>query len=219
MTFTEIVTEVTADLGLTSSEATTRVGRKVNIRYKEVVSSLGLDTSKRTNSTVHPTVGSAEITLSNYVKVTRVADISTGEVQVLDEVSWDELRETLADDSDSPTKWAVKRVNGKSVEIAFDVTFLTVDPDIRVDGYATSATLAGTDVPAFPEDFHDILVWGVKADELMKEEKVLLEKCQKQFDKRMSQLKLFLAKSLYMTNRRQSGRLAPLGRLPDPPGN
>lgn len=210
MTFTEIATEVSAQLNLTSTEATTRIGRMINLRYKRVVSSLGLDTSKRTTSTVNPTVGSAEITVSNYTKVTRVTDITvTTNADPLDEVTWDELREIYAAAGDEPTKWATKRVNGTTVVLAFDVTFETTGPDLRVDGYEISSTLSGANVPAFPEDFHDILVWGVMADELLKmEKKDIAVHAEKMHEKRLSELRLFLAKSLYMENRRQGGRLA-----------
>ena len=209
MTFTEIVTEIAAHLNLTSSEATTRIGRLVNIRYRRLVSSLNLDTSTRTASTVNPSVSSNEITLSSYNKVTRVADVSDGNVTVLKEVSWDELRETTLTASDSPTMWAVKTVGADSVVIAFDVTFQTTDPDIRVDGYATVSTISGSTEPVFPETFHDILIMGVVADELMKmEKKSLSEKWERDYNRRMSELRMYLLKSRYI-DRRQ-------GALDDP---
>ena len=208
MTFTEIAAEVTADLELTSTTAIARVGRKVNIRYKQLVSSLGLKTSKQASVTVSPVVGSTEITVPNFIKVTRVADVTdTSAVEVLEEVSWDELRETLASSSDSAEKWAVKRIASTFVVLAFDVAFATAAPDFRVDGYEITGTISGNSAPAFPEDFHDILVWGVKADELLKmEKKAEAQYCEAEFKRRTSELRLFLAQSLYNENRRQSGQ-------------
>ena len=44
MTFSDIVDEILEDLNLTSATATTRVGREVNRRYREIVTSCGLVT-------------------------------------------------------------------------------------------------------------------------------------------------------------------------------
>lgn len=206
MTFTEIVTQVTEDLNISATASVTRVGRTVNIRYKRLVSTLGLDTSKRTTETQNASIGSTEITFSTLTKVTRIADVTDGTVTLLKEVTWDELREETPGASDSATRYAIKRVTASGVVVAFDVTFQTATPAMRADGYETTSTLSGVNEPAFPEDFHDILVWGAKADELLKMEKAPLAKhCEDMFEKRLSQLRLFLAKSNYL-DRRQGAR-------------
>ena len=204
MTFAEIQTEVLDDLNLTSTTATTRVGREINIRYKRLVSSLNLDTSKHTSSSQSAVAGSTEITFTSIDKITRIVDTTGGAFRLLKEITWNELREKAAKDSNTPTQYAIKRVGANSVVVAFDVNFQTITPSLRADGYETTSTLSGSTAPAFPEDYHDILVWGAKADELLKMEKPQLAVyCERMFEKRLSELRLYLAKSRYLT--RQQG--------------
>ena len=211
MTFTEIVTEVLEDLNLTSSVSTTRVGRKVNIRYKDIVSSLGLKTSKANSNTQASVASTNEVTFSSLNKVMRVVNLTAGSgvtatVQELTEVSWDEIREMTIPSSNSVTKYAIKRVGSITVTIACDVAFTSTAVSLRADGFELTSTLSGSTEPAFPQDFHDVLVWGVKADEYLKMEKqgALANFCEAKYKERLSKLRLYLAMNLY-NDVRQSG--------------
>lgn len=208
MTFTEIVTEVTSDLNLTSSTATTRVGRKVNIRYREVMSSLGLLRSRRGSNTQASVAGTNLITFTGLNKVTRVLNLTAGSgvtatKEELEQVEWDEIEEMTIPSSDSPTKWAVKTAGSITVIVAFDVAFTGTSVSLRADGYATLSDLSGATEPAFPNDFHDALVWLVKADEYMKMEKMsdLAKYCEMKGNARVSACRLHMALNLYKDNR------------------
>lgn len=210
MTFTEIATEVQEDLNITAATSITRIGREINIRYRDVCSSLGLKTSKF-GSTTLPSVASTNLlTFTGLNMITRVVNLTAGSgitatVQELTKVTWDELQELTIPSSNSPTRWAIKTVGSITVIVAFDVAFTSTAVNLRADGFAPMTTLSGSTEPIFPQDFHDILVWGVKADEYMKMEKPALAKyCEAKAAERMSKLRLYLATNLYL-DQRQSG--------------
>lgn len=207
MTFTEIATEVAEDLNLTSATAVARVGREINIRYRGIVSSLGLKTSKFASNTQSSVALTNEITFSSLNMVTRVEDFTGSVVRELKQVTWDEIRELNLPASNTPTRWALKTVGSITVVVAFDVAFTSTAVSLRADGFAPTTTLSGSTEPIFPQDFHDILVWGVKADEYMKMEKAALAKyCEAKAAARKSELRLYLATNLYL-DQRQSGNL------------
>jgi len=70
---------------------------------------------------------------------------------------------------------------------------------LSADVYERTTTLSGTDEPLFDENYHDILVhWG-KVPELLKMEKAdLSEKAEADGEKRLSELRMFIAKSSYL---------------------
>lgn len=199
MTFTEIVTEIMDRLNLSSTDATTRVGREVNHHYKRVTAALGIaPVVRRVTVTQAATIGSPSITFSNIEKVERVIDATTTPDTILDdERSFDELRQTEAVSSDTATLWAVEAMGATSVTLRFDVAFRTAKV-MTVDGYGKRATIATTDVPAFPETFHDVLIERVMADELRKQEKPQLAKIAHDTAQAiLSDLRLFVAVSAY----------------------
>jgi hypothetical protein len=207
MTFTEISTEITEDLNLSSSTAVARVGREINIRYRGIVSSIGLKTSKPGTNTQASVGGTNEITFTGLNMVTRVEDFTGGVVRELKEVTWDEIRELTLPSSNTPIRWALKTVGSITVVVAFDVAFTSAAVSLRADGFTPMTTLSGSTEPIFPQDFHDILVWGVKADEYMKMEKPAMAKyCEAKAASRLSELRLYLATNLY-TDKRQSGNI------------
>lgn len=200
MTFTEIVTEIMDRQNLTSSDATTRVGKLVNHHYKRVTAALNIaPVTRKVTVTQAATVGNASITFSNIEKVIRAIDATTTPDTVLDEISYDELKQNDPAASDTPTKWAVEAQGATSVTLRFDVAFLTTKT-MTVEGWGIKATLSGSDVPAFPETFHDLLIERVMADELRKAEKPQLAKIA--FDTAkdiMSDLRMHMALSAYKT--------------------
>lgn len=210
MTFTEIQTEIDEDLNLTSATAVARVGREINIRYRGLVSSIGLKTSKFGSNTQASVAATNEITFSSLNKVTRVVNLTAGSgvtatVGELAEVTWDEIRELTIPSSNTPLRWATKIAGAITVVVAFDVAFTSTAVSLRADGFAPMTTLSGATEPIFPQEFHDILVWGVKADEYMKMEKPAMAKyCEVMAAQRTSQLRLYLATNLGL-DKRQAG--------------
>jgi hypothetical protein len=66
---------------------------------------------------------------------------------------------------------------------------------------------ADGDEPTFPADFHDILVEGARYEELRKMDKMmpLAQEAYGRFEKRMSDLRYFLAKSAYLKTKTYDG--------------
>lgn len=113
---------------------------------------------------------------------------------VLGERSVDEIR-LMPIQADPPQNYAVYNTDASSVTIILDAIpssayLLNADVEMNI------TSMSGSDVPAFPQDFHDILVRGGMADELYKMEKYDLSQVQEdKFEKRLSELRLFIAKS------------------------
>lgn len=197
MTFTEIVTEIAARLNLTSSEATTRIGRLVNIKYRKITTKCGMKNTRRVTTTQACSNGVQTITVSAVEHIDRIIDDSASEYFILEEVSYDEIRDTKPV-SGRPTKWAVKTQGADSVIVIFN----TLPADTRtltIDGETTRADISGATEPVFPESFHDVVVSGVLMDEYKKMHQSELAKEEKaEFEQTMSDLRFYLAKTGYL---------------------
>ena len=280
MTFTAIVAKIADRLNLTSTAALTRIGEDVNDRYREIVSSVGLQTSIRTTISEQVTVGNRLVTFdcekvfsvfNNYGRavssITRSSTTATvttsidhgyavgdsvvvaGAVQtdyngtfvittvpsdttftyevanspttpatgtitvelqqtqwILGERTMDEMR-AMPVQADPPQYWAPQNIGAATVTVQLDSipsTAYILNADVEVN----ITDLSGSSVPAFPQDFHDILVRGGLADELYKMEKYDLSAVQEEkFQNRLSELRLFIAKSngLAIFQGRQAG--------------
>lgn len=194
MTFTEIQTEILDRLNLTSSTDSTRIGRAINRVYREVTSTVGLQLSRRTTSIVTATIGVSTITVSNCENIISVINRAVSPYKVLDEVSLDELREDQPyAASDSPTKWAINSITSDTHVIEINVIPQTAI-DLYVEKMAVVADLSGANEPAFPESYHDILIYGVLIDEYDKVEKPTLSvKMERRYEKRLGELRLWIA--------------------------
>jgi hypothetical protein len=85
-----------------------------------------------------------------------------------------------------------------SVDITVDSVASTTYT-LYADGDSTITTLSGSDKPDFPDSFHDLLVYGAMADEYRKMEKMELSKeCENDYEKRLSDLRMWIAKSAYL---------------------
>lgn len=203
MTFDDLVSEVMDRLNLTSEDARTRVGKRVNDRYKRTTSSIGLITSRRVtiDVTIDPTA--IDSTLPDYTvvgieKIIRItSNFPTEGIRTLKELTYDELTGvlTLAQTSRA---WAVKLMG--SGQVTFTIDSFTNDVfTLSVEGYVISDTLSDDAEPFMPGDFHDILVAGAMADELDKMEKPQLAQIQEQkYEARLSDLRMFIAKSEWL---------------------
>jgi len=201
LTFDELVSDVMERLNLTSLDARERVGRRVNTRYRRLVSSIGLQTSQRVMGTL--TINPAlypdlpDLTLTDMEKVWRIRlNPATGGIRVLTEVSFDEI-DNVPTVRAIPRSWAVKTMGPAEVTITFDA--YPTDPfTITVEGYDRVFDLEGSQEPFFPEDFHDALIEGVMSDELRKMEKAGLAKiAEDNYAQRVSDLRFFITKSGY----------------------
>lgn len=195
MTFTEGVAEVCARLNLTSAEAITRVGVTFNRVYKKVTTSIGLNVSRHTEVFTTANIGSQFITFDDIEKVNSVVDKSGGANRFLAEVSLDELEHAAVADSDTPTKYAIYRSNAGSVQIKTNANAQTAY-QLYAIGFERAAVLSGSQEPAFPESFHDVLVEGTLIEEYLKKEKPELSQLARAtYEDRMGDLRIFIAKS------------------------
>lgn len=201
MTFTEIVSAVADRLNLTSTSATTRIGVNLNDRYRRVTSSLGINTSRRSSVTANTTNGSVHVTFA-LQKLENVYCTVSGKQRVLGERTYAEFRQAtvLAPRSGDPEWYAIEITDGSGVTVSL---FPTPDSVLALgaDGLATASTLSGSNVPAFPADFHDILIKGCMADEYAKMDNVKQASYwEGQYEARLAELRYFLAKSIYLSN-------------------
>jgi hypothetical protein len=200
MTFDEIVTEVTSALNLTSTVATTRIGRIVNRYYKRVTTAVGIPEGTRITLTLSATatIGSQEVTFASVEKIHRVWYLSGTTKVFLREVTSDEIRDlTDVESSDTPTMWATLRHTDNDVVIILNTTPATALA-MKADGVATVGTLSGVAVPQFPESFHDVLVYGPLKEEQKKlGHKEEADESKQEFNARLSDLRMWFAKSKY----------------------
>lgn len=178
MTFTDIVTQVSTELGRTSTAAVARIGNSVNRRYKQICSDLGIRTVEMVLGVQVTTVaGTAQVTWNsstttpstNVEKIERIYNPATTPPQPLIETSVDEIQND-SPVSDPATQWAPLLMGASSVTVLLNST-VTTPYALKADVLANVSTLSGTQVPAITEDFHDILYLYAKADELRVMEK------------------------------------------------
>ena len=215
MTFLELKTEAANRLNLTSPEALTRLGSYINQRYRRLTSSLGLTTSRRATATISTVIGTDSVTFA-LEKVDEVYILVAGKRNLVYEFTYEEYRtcSTKNPKSGTPKQYAIKKIAPSSVTIA-----LYPNPDaiitLNADGLAAASTLTDTDTPNIPIDFQDALILGAMSDELFKMEKYDLAKdFSMQYEARVSDLRMFLAKSAFIsyTEVENPGGLLPVPR-------
>lgn len=197
MTVNELVETIADDLGLTSPEAKQRITREINVRYKRVTSAIGLTPSRRVQRTTTATIGSNQLTFTDIEKLDTVFRVVGTESITLDELTDDEMVNEPPRD-EPPTKYSVYTIGPTSIIIQVDCVATTAYT-LYAHGLSSSTTLSNNDQPGFPESFHDILEWGVKADEYRRKEKSdLAQDAENTYETRLSDLRMFLAKSTYL---------------------
>lgn len=212
-TFDEMVQDVAKRLNLTSPEALQRIGERINERYKKVTSSIGLITSRRQTrdfeiDPVTPANSTSgvdatdlpNLTIFGFEKILRITrtDDDTGGVTILKKVTFDRVENINQQTDRLPHAWADKRMGSGFVVITLD-SYTAGDPfTLHVEGYDITDVLADDAEPVLPTDFHDILIEGAMADELMKMEKLQLSTIREQkFESRLSDLRMFIAVNGY----------------------
>lgn len=197
MTFDEIVQGVTERTNLTSSEAITRVGRRVNDRYRRVTASLGIVLSRRTTIQQDTTPGVNTLVFTNCEKIINVVDRSATPYRILKEVTMEELRARQPGSSTIVSNYAIYSVTADTVTIMLDIT-PSAAFTLYADVYGVAATLSGSQEPAFAESFHDILMHGALADEYRKLQKAQLAvEAEQMYERRLSELRMHNAVSGY----------------------
>lgn len=213
MTFTEIQTAVAERLNLSSTDALARIGRYINDRNRQVTSSVGLNTSRRTTDSQNTVIGSQVLTFA-LEKIETVYTLVSGKRRVLTEMTYDEWRnaDTAYPGTGDSDRYAIQTTGASSVVIVLDYTPDAVEA-IKADGLGPATALSGSGVPPFPADFHDALIFGALADEYDKLEKPKqADKYERKYEDRVAELRYFLAKSIYLTQHqgeRSGGSIVP----------
>jgi hypothetical protein len=197
MTVNELVSHIADELNITSDESLARVTRELNKRYKQVTSAIGLIPSRREEVSKAATIGNRFIVFSGIEKVDTVYRKNNTTNILLQEITHEEMLEITPRD-EPPQKYSIFSVTATTVTVWLDCTPTTTFT-LYASGLADVSTLTGLSVPAFPESFHDILIYGVCADEYRRKEKAdLAKESEQNFERRLSDLKMFLAKSAWL---------------------
>lgn len=204
MTLDYMANSVMSRLNLTSDTARARIEDSLNDANRALTSSLGLITSRHVVNEVEYDPDTyltlPYITVTGMEKILRIQLLlPDSRPRRLDERSFDDITDltTFTAPSAYPTAWA-PQLHGSG-----SVTFVIDDyPDepftLSIDGYDTYTELEGDDEPTWPASFHDVLIEGVIADELLKMEKDKLAAiADGKYQQRLSDLRFFLAKSAY----------------------
>lgn len=205
MTFVNLQDRVMARLNLTTTAARTRIKDILNERLRRVA------TSTNVGRTRYGAISTATVAATPTVTTTggggqpgiiKVRTVSIPlENRVLDERTVDQMKTYDPDLSQTgiPRFYAIQKINATTLLIRLWPT-----PDavytLTIEGILAGTDMsADADVPGMPEDFHDMLVYGALADEYPHLEKTDLALFNEQkFEKRLSDLKYFIAKSAYL---------------------
>lgn len=197
MTFDELVAETCERLNLTSDEAKSRVGRELNSRYRRVTSRIGMETTRRSQVSKAATIGNRTITFTGAEKIIAIIDKTSGKDVVLAQVTMDDMH-NLPIKKQPPRHYAISRMHRNSVDVYLDCTPTTAFI-LYADIHTDLSTLAGSQSPDFPESFHEILIFGAMGDEYRKMEKgSLAQSCELDFEKCLSDLRMWIAKTAYL---------------------
>lgn len=201
MTRVELVQEVAERLNLTSQKALDRILRSLNIRYRQVASSVGMRDIVRTTLAVLTVPHDQSITFGGVEKVYRVFDTRLTPYQILDQITPDEMAHRVIG-VDPPRAWCVSNLSpatALTVQITLDVIPDTAfSMGAECDAYLSDLA-SDSDIPRIPSSFHDILIYGAMATELDKMEKYEFAKKQEaMFNIRLADLRYYIAKSAYL---------------------
>ena len=199
MTYKQIQDRVLDRLNLTSTEARARIKNFINERYRQAVTSCSLPRLRMGSAAPMTVSGTATLAVTGVIKPTTITLPALN--RVLYERSQDQLRtyDPSGQWLGAPQYYAITNYGATSFSLLLmpkpDATYV-----LSVDGYLAGTDLSNdSDVPAFPEDFHDLLEDGALADEYdHKDKDDFATKYEKRFQIRLSELRYFIAKSTYL---------------------
>ena len=166
MTFETIVDTVMDRQNLSSADARARVEQSVNERYRWLRTACGLQVTTQDVQEAKTEVGNRLITFQ-LAKVRRVfLPMAPTQPWVLDEQTMNYMRVTVPT-TDPPRNYALFSWGAKTVTLYLDSIPGSVYP-VLADGDRVVQKLEGDMIPSFPEDFHDILIYGAMEVEYQK---------------------------------------------------
>lgn len=200
MTFSAIKTAIKNRLGLTSTEADTRVGDLLNEHYREITASIGLNVSRRAKVPAATVASSNEVTFVNIENIEAVKKESVTPHLILVRVPWEEIQERHPETSTSntPGSYAVKSITATGITIVLDRNAKSAYT-LWAHGMSTVSDLTGNMEPLFPQSYHFILKERVLMDEYMRmEKKDLAAITFQRAEKGLSDLRMFIAKNGFL---------------------
>ena len=105
-----------------------------------------------------------------FRSIDRILDTTATQPRPVTETSLHSQRSSVPG-TGQPSKWALQSAGASTVTILLD-TVPQSSYTLQADGTTTLADLTSSDIPAFTESFHDILVFCGIAEELLKKEKI-----------------------------------------------
>ena len=167
----------------TSVVITGAVQTPYNGNYVITVTGINTFTYTFAGSGTSPATGTIRVSLANPL-------------YILGEKSFDELRNQVTG-VQPPLEYAISTQDATSVTVFMDCVATSVIT-LTADVYKRIVDLSGTDLPLFSENYHDILIYAGKIPELKKMEKPDLAKtAEDDYDRRLSQLRMYIAMSAY----------------------
>lgn len=216
MTFLQLQDRVMSRLNLTQTAARERVKDSLNDRMRRLQTSCNLGLVRRGTAVIEtvaatsaygPPIEDKDDDTIIMIKPLTVTIEDT--LAPLAEMTHDQIR-NFRSASGKPQYFYLTKFSSGGFTIGF---YPTPDDvyEITIDGLLQGVDLADDgDEPAFPEDFHDALVFGAMADEYDHYDKADLSGVQEQkYEKRISDLRYFIHKSTYL-QRKQNGKDTPV---------
>jgi hypothetical protein len=208
MTFDDIVDTIAKDLKLTSDDARASIGVHVNRRYRRVTAFLAMNVFRRVDVDFACTPGTQQQTIQpvvfpEFLGIERITGIfyqvsATSSATPLDEITYDEMK-TEVPTLGIPTKWAKKRMGSNYTDFVINST-VPNGLTLQIEGEECASDLADDVEPAFSESYHDILIFGAKADQLRKLEKQLLARdMEADYDRVLKELALHISVGAFLT--------------------
>jgi hypothetical protein len=151
--------------------------------------------SRRSTVQQNVTMGVSTVVFSNVEKIITVVNRAVSPYKTLDLLTLEELRVKMPYVAgDTPTCYAIHSHTADTVTIEINCVPQTAFT-LYADAHQVVADLSGSNEPAFPESFHDVLIEGVMSDELRKMEKPQMAMmAQKEYERILSDLKFWVVK-------------------------
>src|SRR3990167_4225377 len=120
MTINEMVLYITDALNLSSADAKARVGRELNLYYKQVTSAIGLIPTRREEVSQAVSIGNRFVVFSGIEKIDFVFYVNNNRNVKLDEITHDEMMDLPAG-TWPPTRYSIFSMTESTVTIMIDV--------------------------------------------------------------------------------------------------
>ena len=214
MTFLELQDRIMARLNLSSDDARDRIKTLINERVRKMQTSCNLGRVRKSIITFN-----TEADVADYELIDALDEDEEFKIILPQTVRIPGQNRVLTGSTDDQIRVFDPSETARGVPRSFSVTSIGPDsvtmklypiPDgaytIYVDGIRNGVDLIDdTDVPVFPEDFHDAIIYGVMADENTHFDKPDRDRyLEGKYEKRVSECRYFISRSIYL-HRIQNG--------------